>query len=1118
MSVYSTGGPVVTGRNPVNGDYCNGTLTAKANNRELACGWMLFTGVKSFSIIPILTWADYPTGIVDIPLDASGNPTSSAPAAVYNSYIGDSGTPWHWTHNNLHTDALHGLELRYYCSLYYNMNIANGPRRWIVWMSSGSGWDFYQQPGQTPPQGLAQTKYPKINFDLSASFEMTVDVACHERVTIDQQVDGEGKWIWPTGCFKDGMGTTQATFDAIGNKVISSITINGSSISMPSDFALSSNYDFSSARTIEGKVGLYTNAIGSFGWGSFMPYVPTPYFWTNQTVFSSLTQIGQMTIGVKEMDLRLRAGQTYTGTDTGYAGLCEGDALDNTFSYKAKNSPASASGNFVGTYAKWTNLGLNYKHLVDFAMMDGAAQDDISNTAPSFTDSGNHSWTGSDSGLISYDGTWELKMYDLGGAIMDTANTATDSAGSGAQWGRSNPAPSYISLKLNNPEAYNDTAVSIYDPDTETTTTYDDHRVQFVYPREVEEVSQSMASTIIVDALDTVGSSGVSGWTAHNCTLAAVGGDLVVTGASAGAYIYRADFMTSADIRKPKHWPAHRFAHIEATCMNAVPAAIPFALSLTVKRTGGADTMEKVFSHFVTTATGGLFDTCKPDGSGGADTCESYIDLAQPLDTAWISSARQSNELSTALSWSWGIGTFDRVEIGGFTAGNTYTLKGLTTQYKSETWGDYSLVQPECNAKRSTGATVLNGNEEDNINLWLWRHCIGVVNGKYGFEVPSTKLSITGSGVESYENLTVKSAFASGSDYLFPKDDYGAFTWTIPADNVAGDWSGTEWVLERHIFAGDLCPVWFLLEKPQGTEQDNAHSTTIMASPRYDRITVYPSWGDGTGTTARTGWVTLKSIKRVRGRANGIYWDDFAYGVDTVDVESAYAETLTTDELGYFRSGDHNKPTTISKDAFHFTIDPKNRVWSRVCFSLPTGAIFLNACSSRQTGRCYIVYSLGASLKVRIFDYGNAAYQDRDIKAYTTDHACGIAYTAGRKAGLAVVYDKDGSIYRTESFSEGKDWTTAVSIATGTYPQTCYDQTTRIEYTTYYDGGNAHVIMKKGEGNYGSPVTIASSDEAPCAIEVLPGTREHKIVAAVVQSGVIVRYVSTNDGKTWVAT
>jgi hypothetical protein len=896
------------------------------------------------------------------------------------------------------------------------------------------------------------------------------------------------------------MGTTRAIFDARADESVCTITIGGDTVTLPSDYITAGSYVFTSDRTIEGYAGLYTTAVGSFGWGDLSWHYPGIYIYDGAEIFSSLTQIADMTIGVKEMDLRLHDGVSYQGTDTN----CEGNASGNSFSYKAKNSPASASGATVYTHAKWTNLGINYKHIVDLTMMDGAAQSDPGSTSPEFTDiASNINWTGLTSPLIVYDGTWELKMYELDGSIMDSYSPETDHSGTGASWARSNPAPEYLSLKIYNPEAYNDTDLG----------TTDDHRVQFVYPREQTGITWSLATTVNLDSMAVAGSLGSGGWTAIDCVLTETGGNLVVTSASTvDAHIYRADFVTDADIRKPKHWSGHRFTQLTATTPD------PFALTLTVKRTGGADTSRKVFSHPATVTGGGIWDICYEDSGGGIDATESYIDQVLPLDTAWIDSARQSNELSV-LSWSWGIGAFDRVEISGFASGQTYTLTSLDTIYWTPSpsdWGQITYVQPECNRQRSIGSTVLNADPLDNIVLSVWRHVIGIVNGRYSWEAPSTRLSVPQSGVEVRANYSLKEVFTDVGN-RWPIDDYEAYTFTLTDIFVAGDWDAdlSEYTNERVLFAADVCPIWFCLSKPQGAEHDNAHLQTIMVAPLYDEVTVYPSWGDGTGTTTRTGWVTLHSVKRVRGRFNGILFDDYTPSVDTVSLESAYTENITSDNLGYYRSGDHKVVTRLTKGTLHTDISPKNRIWNRVCLSLPVGAIWLNACVSRQTGRVYVVYSLGGATKLRIFDYGNKKHQDRDVKSDIPEHSCGVCFTAGRKAGLTVVYDLAGSVYRTESFSEGKNWSSSVSIATGTCPQVCYSEQARLEITTYFVTDSIYCKIKKGEGPYGSAILIATSDEAPAAITVLPGTREHKILAELVQSGVINRYVSKDDGKTW---
>lgn len=958
VSPYNTNGKVKTGRTAMNGDYVSASVLAKANNYELCAGWACYTGLKYFEIKPILTWAEYPTGIIDIPLDSSGNPTVDADANIYNSYING----WIASQGILNPHAaIHAPELRYFCSLY------SSTTRKIVWMSSGSGYDtttVYFEPD------TLTTYTPAKSFDLSANFTLNLDVFCKERVEIVQSVGAGGEWSWPDGCFEDGMGTTKATFDAIGDTSVCSLIVGGDTIpsdDMPDNFISTPAYNpFTSERTIEGKAGLYTSQPAWFGWGQNQA---SQYTMTNQAVFEELTQVAKMTLGVREMDLRFRAGQTYTGTDTN----CEGTATDNVFDYKAKNSPASTSGISVCTHAKWTNLGISYKHDVDFEMMDG----ENDGATPEFVDiASNTTWSGTLSPLIVYDGVWQLKMYELDGSIMDTRSTETDASGSGASWARSNAAPSYLQVRFTNPEDYNDTAESQYNEQTEQWEDRDDYRCQFVFPREREVVSWLLDDSTAIDGLDTIGTAGVGGWNAVNCTLGLDGsGNLTISNASSGAYIYRKDFMTDADITLPKHWPGHRFVRIYADCFDSVSDPIDYALKLTVKRSGNADSMSKVFAVQVYAHPGGTppaglsadswiarYDICHPEDAAGIDTTESYIETALPLDTIINSLDERENAELSNLSWSWGIGAFDRIEISGFTAGNTYTLYDLSTIYLDPTsgtedrthYGKVTYIQQECNKWRDVGATAITEYPEDDWDNEVFRHIIAVVNGRYAWEAPSVKVSKSPHYVvDLYSNYSLEDVFIS-SNNRWPLDDFSAYAFTVAAAFDSGNWDSTEeeYTTEDVLFNRDTCPIWFCKTKSiaQG-EHDNVHTGSIYASPMYDRVTLYPSYGDGTGTTARTGYATLKLIKRVRGRVNGIAYHAGVLPYDeanpdsldayySVREDSSSGEESKSDGWGYFRTGDIDNPQNIWIGSGHnlVTFNPvKNRIWNRLVFDVSFG-------------------------------------------------------------------------------------------------------------------------------------------------------------------------------------
>lgn len=478
------------------------------------------------------------------------------------------------------------------------------------------------------------------------------------------------------------------------------------------------------------------------------------------------------------------------------------------------------------------------------------------------------------------------------------------------------------------------------------------------------------------------------------------------------------------------------------------------------------------------------------------------------------------------------------MEISGFEAGKTYTLHELSAVYVSPTvsglertyYGKTTYVQPECNARRPVGDTVVNDDEMDNWRNYVWRHAIGVVNGRYAWEAPSVKVSMSPNfEVDLYSNYSVKSVFEDVNN-RWPLDDFAAYTFTLTAAYDASWWDETleEYTTEDVLFCKDTLPAWFLLNKRQAGEHDNLHDNSIFAAPRYDNLTVYPNYGDGINTGERAGYATLNSIKRVRGRVNGIayhagnlpYFEaepDSLEAYYSVREDSASGTEYKSDGFGYYRTGDIRNPQPLwIGDGFSLiTLHPKSRVWMRLVFDLVTGATCLAITSSRQTGRIYLVYALATDLKMRVFDFGRADYKDKLVDALPAG-ACGIAYIGGKQAGLSLVLDDiDGKIYRKTSTNEGESWGAAMSIATGTLPQVCYCDKSRSELISYYQNGNIYVKIKKDEGQFGDAVMVASADEAPAALTVCPGTRDYKIVCAMLKSGEIRRYTSVDNGLTW---
>lgn len=930
MSAYSLP-KTRTGRTTKAGDYCKAHLRASANNRQVCLGYAAFSGVKSFTVVPVVTWADYPTGIIDIPL-SGGNPTSGAPSAIYDSYS-SYGNPdqWVWTRPGGSLAEMHGIELRYMCVLYQTTT------RMIVWMSSGSGYTVFQQPCTPPPtQGLNLTYYPNIDFDFSVDFEMIVGVDCKERLEIDQPTGDYGKWIYPAGCFEDGMGKTYGTYTARGDSIDCDITINGSSFTMPSGYV--PTYDFDFERNITGKVGLYTSMPSFWGWGEWQPYTPTPYLMSGSTVYGSLTDVASMSMGVTEMDLHLREGQLYQGDATN----CRGTAQDTEIHYWASNSPSSATGYDVSTTAAWTNLGCAMKFKVDFADINGETS---LGAIPEFKDQSNHTWTDTTSDTYIWDGVWDVVMKNLSGSTMATRNTETDAPGSGAHWARSNPAPSGFSLKLTNPEAFNDMDTSYYDPDTDTTVVRDDFRVQFPHWKDNKVGDWTQSANVVVDPLSSLGTLGVAGWTGYHCIVTASGGNLIISDiTNADAYIYRKDFGGN--------YPNYRFNTLALDVIDS-ESVVPTVTSLTLqieRKISNNDTFSKTFSYpHCVKNTGSpwfllTYDICKPDSAGSVDICDSLIGQTTPLDTKWVGGARVEAE-KCGLSWSTGISLFDYIQFSGFVVGNTYTLIDFKAEYfepyiadvEPSYYGKTTYVQKEVgDVKIWAGDTWITSYEEDAIPNYLWRQIIAQSNGKEVFEIPSTKLSLPPSGVEIRDNLSLKDG---STTYLARKSSYGEISINLNADFV-DNWDATneEYPNDNIVWAGDTCPVWFTCSKSSHGEQDNLHITDFYACPVFDVISIYPSYNaDDTVPETRTGVLVLKPIKRVRGRLNGVYFKDNLLPVYE-ELTHYTGSAGHSDKYGYYRSPAYSLPASISFSLVAANgLQTKNCMWIRVCINAVLG-------------------------------------------------------------------------------------------------------------------------------------------------------------------------------------
>jgi len=304
-------------------------------------------------------------------------------------------------------------------------------------------------------------------------------------------------------------------------------------------------------------------------------------------------------------------------------------------------------------------------------------------------------------------------------------------------------------------------------------------------------------------------------------------------------------------------------------------------------------------------------------------------------------------------------------------------------------------------------------------------------------------------------------------------------------------------------------------------------NTTIPAQDLWDEVQVYPGAGNVWDATAGYGGATpLLVSKSLRAQAWGIVFtlDGMPQNHVTVTVYETGSPSTgegsgITNTLGFYLTdtpwafGNVNSTVELQLPPLPHLTDHavlQNRQRRRESFRHPSLGLGVDL-THDKFGIVYAVISGGTNLIATRFNFADV----NDIfTAYSgTALNAGIACTPSR--GLFIVFDDGTTSYIIRSTNAGQDWSSPVSVATGTWPEPCIDDLSGTEFIAISDGTTYHCYRKTNQEttftNVGAIVSVTPGKSGM----TVRGSVGRQVIFEVSDSGTVRRFVSTNMGVAW---
>ncbi len=707
---------------------------------------------------------------------------------------------------------------------------------------------------------------------------------------------------------------------------------------------------------------------------------------------------------------------------------------------------------------------------------------------------------------IRYGGTWDLTstvtkcpddnysgLLYSGGGLSPDWNTYTDGLDhSNTAFWLDDDDPPYIKrykshglLRVSNVAGMGEGFSEEPHPPDCPDNSYYDNRIMLSFDEAWAKWDSLRINTVASKRMIGFYGDDVAQWTSHLCDLdTVIIGDqsyIRVTNAQPGAYIERTwDPSTSGE---DVNLCGGRYAELE----------------IESSATNGLE-WEIAGRKYDVTPQDSIVDVLCCKNFGGSEDTHTLIDILAP-------SSPSSYPLDANVPWDWGIVRPGTIRVSGFEASQSYTLKGVTLHRAPED-EDGSIdvwIVPQGSWARvrdiEDGRTWIDsGNTDADTENW-WQRCgIIVIDGIIAGEIVHAKYSkrVTDSGGWAW---SVVHPDPEDDGVCFPFQGNGFFTITDIGDGV-GFATGDRWL--SHL---------------RGGHYKAYDEIEIEARPLVDSVIRPVTWD-----------IELELVKYYRGIAmikvieSSGRKGPFMVHIDSGSGIQEVSTDLATNKQGYV----FTPALTWQSDVVATVIDADPAMQGstqidtrsispltiKAAIPQTDGAIDCDYC--RQTNRLYLLYCGNNGLIVRIFDSGSAEYHEKTISESPTTGNVGIAIADGRYADISIVYESGDDICRRTTSDEGNTWETAMIIGQGTSPHVAFNHSDGVEIVTYISEDNIKVRRKLGDVWEDERIVAPASENDRVVVGSVQGSRMGEwVLFHKPASGNIVRYTSTDSGRTW---
>lgn len=1134
LTPYATGYPCKTGASVNIGGYAK--ITLYANHQ---CGTRRVIGQSAgtadglvWAIEPVITWADAETGWYWHDEDVDG---TNIPDDV------------DWRSWNAAGKTRKNIKLAWKLIVREPAVGAVSAKNTIILVDALMG---------VLNEGTGYYELPASFAQVSGQFEFTSRFAMEQRVEITETDNTAGEWInLPEEFRKEGMGKLHAEFTRVwDDEMAGAVTINGVAYNIL-PWTASAGVASVDLQDVNPTVWYPAQEVW---WLSSGGIIGSSWPGSGADSYPK-AKVGEAIIGTSAADYYLpdngdhETDKTFRLWDKWDASFAEADGgaysceligAGNTFSAWACGN----GGSYLYGVIEWTQPPYTYQFVGEMKYLDNGATPD---GTPEFENISSPyvgetlTWNGLTSPVYRGGGLWKISGTSerTGGRFLPDPDWATYAAEAADGDGVPDDEHAYISGPGGTCWFEQDTVPQAWDPpwfclkwlNPDDFGGYaDGGRVLLRYPRAKDVLRVGISDNLTVDSFSD------DDWQGYGCTVEAEGGGGIrVTDVETGAYIWRT-YPNKAEgppAVPGTYWPGHRYARLDCTCYEeGTETQTPFIGKLrfggrNVTDAGVSTTWTRTHSHRLRDE---YFDVCRIDEESlpNADLEQSWITQALP-EQSW-----DRNGEKTLMSWSWGPGAINRIEVLELSPGIDYvfreleacqlTLKLDTTTLPARSRAMCQTAH-EYAAKRLLGWTGLVGVDDEES---LERILAYIVNGRTAFESGACHEAITYSGeTPTFERANYSIQSIDDGTNRWPADTFGglAITDLIAWGNAWWDAVNSIYLDERVLFCPEVTPAWFLEDgvQAEATSAPNTGLCTLSARPIYDWITPDIYYGDGGDEETRPGKHIFRFKILVGNRLHGMMWKDAetaeeTEGDGTFDYSvSNPSASDSSSEIGNYHSPVQLNPTDLvfeTKTESGIAVHRPNS-WVRCCLyiSVAPGGIGIDAAIHPLTGIGFVAWSeAGAVYVARTTNYGKTF--EAPIEVTTGVLPC-LATANDAEKHWALAWETGGDVkmaWTPDGFASLGEVTDI--MAASHYTRICGNPLTgALMLVAWKDTGDLVSKMSRDFGKtFGAEVTIASSvPEQAFGLTHAVDPRDIWTVVWKNAAGDIQTYWSANDGGSW---